>query len=71
MRLLASRNTLAFPASLVKRDERMVISGEIRSRGLCSRLCGEVFVHDCLVIVSSDFYARLRCVGEQIFLTYS
>ena len=30
------------------------------------------FVHDCLVIVSSvliDFYARIRCVGEQMFLT--
>ena len=29
------------------------------------------FVHDCLVIVSSVllyFYARIRCVGEQIFL---
>ena len=46
MCLLASRNTPAFPVSLVKRYERMVISGEIR--GLC------------LVIVSSvsiDFYA--------------
>ena len=32
----------------------------------------EAFVHDCLVILSSvliDFYARIRCVGEQMFLT--
>ena len=63
MRLLASRNTPAFPVSLVKRYERMVTSGEIQA-----------FVHDCLVIVSSvsiDFYARIRYVGEQIFLTYN
>ena len=32
----------------------------------------EAFVHDCLVIVSSvliNFYARIRCVREQMFLT--
>ena len=65
VRLLASRNTPAFPVSLVKRYEK--------KNGNFWRDPG-AFVHDCLVIVSSvsiDFYARIRCVGEQIFLAYN
>ena len=57
----ASRNTPAFPVSLVKRYERIVISGEIRV--LCSRLFS-----DCQFCLTGTSSARIRCVGEQIFL---